>query len=80
MTKTLTGDIEGESSTEYLMMYRSDGSAAFVGLERVIGRVAGKAGSFVLKYELDYAEVIALGPRLARITTTRSGVMTALRL
>ena len=30
------------------MMYRSDGSATFVGLERVVGQVAGKAGSFVL--------------------------------
>jgi len=31
------------------MMYRSDGSATFVGLERVVGQVAGKAGSFVLQ-------------------------------
>jgi len=28
------------------MMYRSDGSATFVGLERIVGHVAGKAGSF----------------------------------
>lgn len=31
------------------MMYRSDGSAMFVGLERIVGQVAGKAGSFVLQ-------------------------------
>jgi len=31
------------------MMYRNDGSATFVGLERVIGQVAGKAGTFVLQ-------------------------------
>lgn len=49
VTKTLTGDIEGESRTEYLMMYRADGSATFVGLERVTGRVGGKSGSFVLQ-------------------------------
>jgi len=48
VTKTFTGDIAGEGRVEYLMMYRSDGSAAFVGLERVVGQVAGKAGSFVL--------------------------------
>jgi hypothetical protein len=47
--KTFTGDIEGEGRVEYLMMYRSDGSAAFVGLERVVGRVGGKSGSFVLQ-------------------------------
>jgi len=31
------------------MVYRSDGSATFVGVERVTGRVAGKSGSFVLQ-------------------------------
>ena len=31
------------------MMYRSDGSASFVGLERVVGRVGGKTGTFVLQ-------------------------------
>jgi hypothetical protein len=49
VTKTYSGDIEGEGQVEYLMMYRSDGSAAFVGLERVVGRLAGRAGSFVLQ-------------------------------
>src|SRR5437588_11006219 len=49
VTKTFTGDIVGEGHVEYLMMYRSAGSATFVGLERVVGHVAGKAGSFVLQ-------------------------------
>ena len=49
VTKTFTGDIEGEGQVEYLMMYGSDGSATFVGLERVVGRIDGKAGSFVLQ-------------------------------
>ena len=49
VTKTYTGDIAGEGQVEYLMMYRSDGSATFVGLERVVGRIAGKSGSFVLQ-------------------------------
>jgi hypothetical protein len=44
------GDIEGESTLDYLMVYREDGSGSFVGLERVIGRVAGRAGSFVLQH------------------------------
>jgi hypothetical protein len=47
--KTLTGDLEGEGQVEYLMMYRSDGTATFVGLERVVGRLAGKSGTFVLQ-------------------------------
>ncbi|HEV2751974.1 MAG TPA: DUF3224 domain-containing protein [Gemmatimonadales bacterium] len=49
VTKTFTGDIEGEGQVEYLMMYRSDGSATFVGLERIVGRIGGKTGSFVLQ-------------------------------
>jgi uncharacterized protein DUF3224 len=49
VTKTFTGDIEGEGHVEYLMMYCSDGSATFVGLERVVGHLGGKAGSFVLQ-------------------------------
>jgi len=47
--KTFTGDIEGEGHVEYLMMYRSDGSASFLGLERFVGRVGGKTGTFVLQ-------------------------------
>ena len=31
------------------MMYRSDASATFVGLERVTGRIGGKQGTFVLQ-------------------------------
>jgi hypothetical protein len=49
VTKTFTGDIAGESHLEYLMMYRSDGTATFVGLERIVGTLAGKKGSFVLQ-------------------------------
>lgn len=49
VTRTYTGDVTGEGRVEYLMIYREDGSAAFVGLERVDGRVAGRSGSFVLQ-------------------------------
>jgi uncharacterized protein DUF3224 len=47
--KAFTGDLEGESQVEYLMMYREDGTATFVGLERVEGRLEGKSGTFVLQ-------------------------------
>ena len=49
VTKTYAGDIEGDGQVKYLMMYRSDGSATFVGLERVAGRIGGKSGVFVLQ-------------------------------
>jgi Protein of unknown function (DUF3224) len=47
--RTFTGDIEGEGHVEYLMMYRHDGSATFVGFERIDGRIGGKSGTFVLQ-------------------------------
>lgn len=49
VTKTYTGDITGEGRVDYLMMYRSDGTAAFVGLERVTAELGGKSGTFVLQ-------------------------------
>jgi hypothetical protein len=49
VAKTFTGDLAGEGQIEYLMMYRADGSATFVGLERVVGRLGGRMGSFVLQ-------------------------------
>jgi hypothetical protein len=50
VTKSYQGDITGEGKLEYLMMYRDDGSASIVGLERVVGSVGGRSGSFVLQH------------------------------
>lgn len=49
VVKTFTGGIEGEGTVEYLMMYRADGSATFVGLERIAARIDGRSGTFVLQ-------------------------------
>jgi hypothetical protein len=43
------GDIEGEATLEYLMVYPADGPVTFLGVERVVGRVGERAGSFVLE-------------------------------
>jgi Protein of unknown function (DUF3224) len=51
VTKTFNGDVEGESTAELLMAYGArEGSAAYVGFERVVGRVNGRTGSFVLHH------------------------------
>ena len=51
VTKVFYGDVEGESTAELLMAYGSEeGSAAYVGLERVVGSVHGRSGSFVLTH------------------------------
>jgi len=49
VTKTYTGDIDGEGHVEYLMVYRADGRATFVGIERITASVGGRAGTFVLQ-------------------------------
>ena len=47
VVKVFRGDIEGESTAELLMAVAGEDSAAYVGVERVTGRVNGRAGSFV---------------------------------
>ena len=49
MTESFHGDIEGDATVETVMVYRDDGSASFVGLQRVIGRIGDRSGSFVLQ-------------------------------
>ncbi len=50
VTKTYSGDVDGESITQWLMSYDEDGSATFVGMERLVGRIAGQTGSLVLQH------------------------------
>jgi hypothetical protein len=49
VTGEYTGEIEGRATTESVMTYRSDGTAEFVGMERIVGRVGDRSGSFVLR-------------------------------
>jgi hypothetical protein len=48
--KSFRGDLRGESTVEYLMAYAQDGSASFVGLERFVGWLGNRSGSFVLQH------------------------------
>jgi hypothetical protein len=43
------GDIEGEGTVFYLNCYSADNAATYFGYERVVGRLAGRSGSFVLE-------------------------------
>ncbi len=47
--ESFSGDIEGDGVVEFLQAARADGSASFVGIERVTGKVGGKAGTFLLQ-------------------------------
>jgi Protein of unknown function (DUF3224) len=46
--QAFAGDFEGEGAVEWLMCYRPDQTADFVGLQRIVGQLEGRSGSFVL--------------------------------
>jgi hypothetical protein len=50
VTKTFTGDLEGMSVAELLMAGAPNDSAAYVGFERIEGKLNGRAGSFLLHH------------------------------
>lgn len=50
------GDIEGEGTLEYLMIYQADGFVPTLAVERVVGRIGDRAGSFVLRHGGSYAD------------------------
>ena len=49
VTQSFQGDIEGDGTAEYLLMYPEQHSSNFVGMQYVVGRLAGREGSFVLE-------------------------------
>jgi Protein of unknown function (DUF3224) len=51
VTFTFQGDIEGEGHVHYLMAYRDDTFATFLGLQQITGRVGDRAGSFVMQVD-----------------------------
>ena len=66
LTKTFRGDVEGESTAELLFAYGTqEGSAAYAGFERVVGRVHGRSGSFVLHHSASSS----LGAHAERVAT-----------
>ena len=49
VTQRFSGDIEGDGSVQWLMFYRTDGTADFVGMQHVDGTLGDSKGSFVLE-------------------------------
>lgn len=56
--QTFSGDVEGKGAVQWLMSYRSDGTAHFLGLQRVRGTLGGRSGTFLVETsgEFDGAE------------------------
>src|SRR5262249_56667191 len=49
ISRTFTGDLEGESTAE-LMIARSEGGGGYIGHDRISGTLAGRAGTFVFQH------------------------------
>jgi Protein of unknown function (DUF3224) len=49
LSETFTGDIDGESPVRALQVLRDDRSASLVSVQRFHGKLAGRAGTFVLQ-------------------------------
>jgi hypothetical protein len=47
--ESFSGDVAGGGVVEFLQAGRADGSASFVGIERVTGTIAGRSGTFLLQ-------------------------------
>lgn len=54
--KTYRDGIDGESVTEWVMAYQQDGTARFVGVERIAGSVDGRTGTLVVSHVGTFAD------------------------
>ncbi len=59
VTQTFTGAIEGDGAVQWLMAYRPDGTAHFVGLQRIRGTIDDRNGTFVLETIGDFDGKVA---------------------
>ena len=50
VTKSYSGAIMGESVTQWLMAYADNGSASFVGVERITATIDRRRGALVLRH------------------------------
>ena len=59
--QTFSGDIEGDGSVQWLMAYRPDGTADFVGLQRITGAFGERSGRVVLSSSGTFDGQVARG-------------------
>ncbi len=45
-----SGDVVGEGTLAYLLFYQTESAGTFIGLERFVGSLGGRSGSFVLQH------------------------------
>jgi hypothetical protein len=59
--ESFSGDITGDGVVEFLQAAQADGSASFVGIERVTGQLGGRQGTFLLQDAGTVAGMIVSG-------------------
>ncbi|MFI9510751.1 DUF3224 domain-containing protein [Nocardia sp. NPDC052566] len=78
LEESFSGGIEGDGIVEFLQAADADGSASFVGIERVTGAVDGKSGSFLLQDNGTVADNIVSGEWFV-VPGSGTGELTGLR-
>jgi hypothetical protein len=76
--ESFSGDLEGDGTVEFLQVYRADGTASFVGLERFTGRLAGRTGTFLLQ-DAGTLEGTVVSGEWSVVPGTGTGELTGLR-
>jgi hypothetical protein len=59
VTQTLDGDIKGDGEANWLAAYRPDGTADYVGYQRIVGTIGDAEGSVVLRMTGGYDGTVA---------------------
>ena len=59
VSKKYTGDVEGTSTTKWLLAYAPDKTATYVGIEHIKGTVGGMRGGLVLLHDGVFSDGVA---------------------
>ncbi|MCU1641868.1 MAG: hypothetical protein JWN03_2143 [Nocardia sp.] len=76
--ESFSGGIEGDGVVEFLQSGNADGTASFVGIERITGSVDGKSGTFLLQDNGTVADNIVSGDWFV-VPGSGTGDLTGLR-
>ncbi len=76
--ESFSGDIEGDGVVEFLQASHADGTASFVGIERVTGTIGARGGTFLLQDSGTVAEGIVSGDWFV-VPGSGTGELTGLR-
>jgi hypothetical protein len=76
--ETFDGDIAGSGVVEFLQAAGADGTASFVGIERITGSVGGRQGTFLLQDQGTVASGVVSGEWFV-VPNSGTGGLTGLR-